>query len=198
MWLFNGSFVAFCCLIKKTFVTWLIHSSASAEDRHFIQISGTDGHVTYINKEDLSRPMYRQDILLATSTNSVKRHGTHPQSIVSVSGVDTTPSCWDKCCIPESIKSTLKTMLNFSVLRDARFILICLGSFTSNGNIQPPFLYIDKRAEMIGIDNIIALPLVSIIGTCSIRGLHDCQWNLVILFAYIIPKCVYVIYAHEN
>ncbi|KAK4883343.1 hypothetical protein RN001_006662 [Aquatica leii] len=73
-------------------------------------------------------------------------------------------------CCPESVKRSLATMLDFSVLKSKAFVLISIsGLFTVLG-LYTPFMFLVDRAVDFGMDRNLAYHLITVIGIANTLG----------------------------
>jgi predicted MFS family arabinose efflux permease len=70
-------------------------------------------------------------------------------------------------CVPQSIKDTLQEMMDFSLLKDPRFMLICFGNILTFLGFYVPFVYAVDLAFSIGVGKSEAAILISVIGEIS-------------------------------
>ena len=71
---------------------------------------------------------------------------------------------WGYLCVPQSCKDTLQEMLDFSLLRDRGFLLVCLGNVFAFLGFYVPFVYAVDMAVNRGIDSSKAAFIISVIG----------------------------------
>lgn len=125
------------------------------------------------HKEDFARPMYKKDIFYSGSIAHIPQYRSQPDmdsyitSITSIPGVSELPksSVWDHCtCLPKSVVDTLKEMLDFSLLLDFNFAMLCLGNLFAMSGFYVPFTYLVDRAKILGISGTDAAFLLSVIG----------------------------------
>lgn len=130
---------------------------------------------------DTSRPMYRDDIFFGGSLARLPQYTSHTNLgyTMSVTRIPTdndidegnSHSC--KLC-PESVRRTLATMLDVSLLQSPSFLLLAMsGGFTMMGFFVP-FMYLTDRATTTGMAENYAMWLVSAIGVCNTIGRVVC------------------------
>ena len=131
------------------------------------------------HKEDFARPLYKKDIFYSGSIANIPQYRSQPDmdsyitSITSIPGVSEVPkrSVWDHCsCLPKSVVDTLKEMLDFSLLLDFNFAMLCLGNLFAMSGFYVPFTYIVDRAQILGISGTDAAFLLSVIGIANTFG----------------------------
>lgn len=71
---------------------------------------------------------------------------------------------WRYLCVPQSCKDTLQEMMDFSLLKDFGFLLICIGNIMTFLGFYVPFVYVVDFAVSHGIDKGKAAFLISVIG----------------------------------
>lgn len=130
---------------------------------------------------DTVRPMYRDDIFFGGSLARLPQYSSRSNLgyTMSVTRLPTqedieeekTNSC--KLC-PESVRRTLATMLDMSLLKSPSFLLLALsGGFTMMGFFVP-FMFLTERALGNGMEESYALWLVSAIGVFNTIGRVVC------------------------
>lgn len=127
------------------------------------------------HKQDFARPLYKKDIFYSGSIVHIPAPdmGSYIASITSIPGVTELPksSIWDKCiCLPKSVTDTLKEMLDFSLLLDFKFAMLCLGNLFAMSGFYVPFTYLVDRATLVGIPGTQAAFLLSVIGITNTIG----------------------------
>lgn len=131
-----------------------------------------------ISKEDFKRPLYKQDIFYSGSIYNIPQYRSQPDmgsyitSITSIPGISEVPktSVWDNCtCLPKSVIDTLKEMLDFSLMLDFNFLMLCLGNLFAMSGFYVPFTYLVDRAKILGISGTKAAFLLSVIGKCKVQ-----------------------------
>ena len=70
--------------------------------------------------------------------------------------------------IPKAAKDVLRQMLDFSLLKDPVFLIICLGEVFGFVGLFIPFVFITERAVAFGIPDTKAAFLLSVIGRLTV------------------------------
>lgn len=129
-----------------------------------------------IEKKDYARPLYRKDIFYSGSTLKIPEYTSQPDMRSYITSITTIPgelqippsSIWDHCtCLPKSIADTLRDMLDFSILKDISFVLICIGNLFAMVGFYVPFIYLVDHATEQNVSKTDAAFLVSVIGMTS-------------------------------
>lgn len=172
-------------LLEKNEVKAVIVSSGR---RH--TISGKRGLDSNTNsrrgsRQDVSRPMYRDDILYSGSLAKLPQYrsqtslGYH----MSVTHIPTRNDIEEevegegKCKIcPEAVSRVISTMLDISLLKNYSFILLAFSGFFTMMGFFVPFIYISDRAKLGGIDPETAVFLISAIGLFNTIARIGCGW----------------------
>lgn len=132
-----------------------------------------------IEKKDYARPMYRQDIFYSGSVNKIPQFTSQPDMHTYITSITTIPgeieippsSVWDHCtCLPKSIVDTLRDMLDFSILKDVPFVLICVGNLFAMVGFYVPFTYLVDHALEQNVSKSDAAFLLSVIGITNTVG----------------------------
>lgn len=127
------------------------------------------------------RPLYRDDIFFSGSLARLPQYTSHTNLGYTMS-VTRLPTQHDieeekstSCTFfPESVRRTLATMLDMSLLQSHSFLLLALsGGFTIMGFFVP-FMYLTDRALMSGMAESYAMWLVSTIGITNTIGRVVC------------------------
>ena len=71
---------------------------------------------------------------------------------------------WGYLCFPQSCKDTLQEMLDFSLLKDPGFLLVCFGNILAFLGFYVPFVYAVDLAVGMGINKSQAAFLISVVG----------------------------------
>lgn len=136
------------------------------------------------SRQDVSRPMYRDDILYSGSLAKLPQYrsqtslGYH----MSVTHIPTRQDIEEdidegKCKIcPEAVSRVLSTMLDISLLKNYSFILLAFSGFFTMMGFFVPFIYIADRAQKAGIDEDSAVFLLSAIGIFNTVARIVCGW----------------------
>lgn len=137
------------------------------------------------SRHDVSRPMYRDDIFFSGSLAKLPQYRsqtslgyhmsvTHMPTRQDIEEEDEQASKCKVC--PEAVRRTLSTMLDISLLKDYSFILLAFSGFFTMMGFLVPFIYITHRAKLSGIDENIAVYLVSSIGVFNTVARIVCGW----------------------
>lgn len=120
---------------------------------------------------DNSRPLYRDDIFFSGSLARIPQYqsqsslGYHMSVTRMPTNLDVQEEEESSCKLcPEAVRRTLATMLDVSLLKSPSFILLALSGFFTMMGFFVPFLYLTSRAVGEGMNENIALFLVSAIG----------------------------------
>lgn len=128
--------------------------------------------------KDHQRPFYRDDIFYGGSLNRLSHYKSQISSVGYHMSVTRLPTAKDlaeeesgNCYLcPESVRRTLSTMLDWSLLKSPSFLILAIsGSLTMMG-FYTPFIYLPDRAKTYGIENSTCMFLVSIIGIGNTIG----------------------------
>lgn len=118
-----------------------------------------------------NRPMYRDDIFFSGSLVRIPQYQSQTSLAYHMS-VTRMPTKQDvieveeKSCklCPESVRRTLATMLDVSLLKSPSFLLLAFSGFFTMMGFFVPFMFIAGRAKEGGMDEANALMIVSAIG----------------------------------
>ncbi|XP_031332551.1 monocarboxylate transporter 7 isoform X3 [Photinus pyralis] len=138
------------------------------------------------------RPMSRKDIFYSGSVinlpeyQSQKSLTNYRQSVMSIprpsrnemGDIEKGEPC-DMCpclVLPESFKSALAQMMDFSLLKDPVFMLIAISNLFGMAGLYVPFVYLVDCAKSDGIDPGQASFLLSIIGITNTVGRIACGY----------------------
>lgn len=137
------------------------------------------------SRQDVSRPMYRDDILYSGSLAKLPQYrsqtslGYH----MSVTHIPTRKDIEEevedegKCKMcPEAVSRVLSTMLDVSLLKNYSFILLALSGFFTMMGFFVPFIYISERAKLAKIDPETAVLFLSAIGVFNTIARIVCGW----------------------
>lgn len=126
---------------------------------------------------DAARPLYRDDIFFGGSLARLPQYTSRTSvgwtmsvtHIPTQNDIDEEKKSSCKIC-PESMRRTVATMLDLSLLKSPSFVLLALsGGFTMMG-FYIPFMYLTARAELSEMDKSYSMWLVSAIGVCNTIG----------------------------
>lgn len=150
--------------------------------------AGFSMHSLNVSKRDLARPLYRKDIFYSGSVLNIPQYQSQPDVKSYVTSITTIPGevaflsggeskCWQYLCFPQSVKDTLQEMMDISLLKDPRFLLICFGNVLVFLGFYVPFVYIvDLAKNMLVDDKSNAAFLISIIGIANTIGRVVTGW----------------------
>lgn len=153
-------------------------------------ISGKRGLDSHSNsrrgsRQDVSRPMYRDDILYTGSLAKLPQYqsqtslGYHMSvtHIPTRKDIEEEEESEGKCKIcPEAVSRVLSTMLDVSLLQNYSFILLAFSGFFTMMGFFVPFIYISDRARLGGIDGETAVFFLSTIGMFNTIARIVCGW----------------------
>lgn len=78
-------------------------------------------------------------------------------------------------CCPKSVKRTLATMLDFSLMRSPSFILLAVSGFMSTLGVYIPYLYLVEATTKQGqMDPKISVYLMTVLGSANAVGRLSC------------------------
>lgn len=125
-------------------------------------------HTAY---RDRMKQVKVHDIIYSGSMLYIPQFHSHPNlfhahSLYSIqSTYSQRVTFWDRCtCLPDSILKIFKEMLDFSLLLNIPFLLLCIGNIFACTGFFIPFYFLVDRALILGISNTQAAFLLSIIG----------------------------------
>ncbi|XP_076310971.1 uncharacterized protein LOC143225435 isoform X3 [Tachypleus tridentatus] len=141
------------------------------------------------DRRELARPLYRKDIFYSGSIAHLPQY-VHSQrdvrsfvaSVTSIprksSMVDTVPSFTEgkiegRCSwfhLPSSFSSVIREMLDFSLIKNPVFFVLCLSNVFGMMGFYIPFVYITDSSVVKGISREKAAFLLSIIGIMNTLG----------------------------
>ncbi|XP_014278918.1 monocarboxylate transporter 9 isoform X4 [Halyomorpha halys] len=141
-------------------------------------------------RKELVRPLSRKDIFYSGSVVNLPEYQSqrsivgYRQSVVSLpkyhrgpdGEVIEPPDLCPCCTLPESFKSALATMLDFSLLKNPVFLLIGISNVFGMAGLYIPFVYLVDYAVEEGIERSTASMLLSIIGITNTIGRVACGW----------------------
>ncbi|GAB6027761.1 hypothetical protein CHUAL_001998 [Chamberlinius hualienensis] len=136
--------------------------------------------------EEVTRPFYRQDIFFSgslmripqyTSRTSLKQYRT---SIVSIPKEQQLTfgnrnKLRNMLC-PKTIRHTINSMLDFSLLKSATFVVLCIASFITMAGFFIPFVYLADYAINVEVSKEDAAFLFSVIGIANTVGRVFSGW----------------------
>nr|XP_019558338.2 LOW QUALITY PROTEIN: monocarboxylate transporter 5-like [Aedes albopictus] len=120
---------------------------------------------------DATRPLYRDDIFFTGSLVRIPQYqsqtslGYHMSVTRLPTQTDVEEIEEQQCKIcPEAVRRTLATMLDMTLLKSPSFMLLAISGFFTMMGFFVPFMYITQRATTGGMDQNVALFIVSAIG----------------------------------
>ncbi|KAF2895374.1 hypothetical protein ILUMI_10798 [Ignelater luminosus] len=136
-----------------------------------------------------ARPLYRDDIFYSGSLSILPEYRTSRQSSLirypsyeksaieyhlSVTRITTQRDIEERyaicVCCPVSMKRTLATMLDLSLLKSPSFLLLSFSGFLTLLGLYTPFLFMPQRAILYGMKPQIAYFLLSTLGIANTIG----------------------------
>ncbi|KAL8616127.1 hypothetical protein ACOMHN_066614 [Nucella lapillus] len=140
-----------------------------------------------VSKKDLARPLYRKDIFYSGSVHTLPLFRSQPDMKSYITSITTIPGqtafvaggeakVWRYLCVPQSVKDTLQEMLDFSLLKNSSFLLICLGNVLAFLGFYVPFVFCVDLAVSLGISKSNAAFLISVIGITNTVGRVVTGW----------------------
>lgn len=141
-------------------------------------------------RKELIRPLSRKDIFYSGSVVNLPEYQSqrsiigYRQSVVSLpryhrgpdGEVVEPPELCPCLTLPESFKSALAAMLDYTLLKDPVFLLIGISNVFGMAGLYVPFVYLVDAAVQDGIDQSTASFLLSIIGITNTVGRVLCGW----------------------
>ncbi|XP_014242664.1 monocarboxylate transporter 3 isoform X2 [Cimex lectularius] len=141
-------------------------------------------------RKELIRPLSRKDIFYSGSVVNLPEYQSqrslagYRQSVVSLryqhrgpdGEVVDPPELCPCLTLPESFKSALAAMLDYTLLKDPVFLLIGISNIFGMAGLYVPFVYLVDAAVQDGIDQGLASFLLSIIGITNTIGRVLCGW----------------------
>ncbi|XP_054717390.1 monocarboxylate transporter 12-B-like [Uloborus diversus] len=140
------------------------------------------------SRKDVVRPLYRKDIFYSGSIVNLPQYRqskadirSYMQSVTTIpqdesdDEVETTMSLKKRCpkwCpkLPPSMKHTLREALDFSLLKEPVFLLMCLANVLGMMGFYVPFVYVTDSSVKKGIAKDAAAFLLSVIGITNLIG----------------------------
>lgn len=126
------------------------------------------------------RPLYKEDAFFGGSLARLSQYTSQAHSIdyhVSVSHLPTKQDIEEEreCQLcPEAVQRALGSMLDISLLQSPSFMLLSVSGFLTMMGFYVPFIYITDRATINGMDQSLAMWLVSTIGIANTIGRIGC------------------------
>lgn len=135
----------------------------------------------------LNRPMSRQDVFYSGSVKNLPEFKSQPDvphyiaSTLSIptlvgaeGGGDGAPAV--ATGVKETIKATLRSMLDVSLLKDPMFLILAFSGFFTLTGFFVPFIYLPRQAMAVGHTKDSATFLISILGITNIVARILCGW----------------------
>lgn len=115
------------------------------------------------------KPVNQHQIIYSGSLLNIPAFHSHPNIVHSMFSIQSEyanrETFWDRCtCLPTSIVSILREMLDFSILLNFPFLLLCIGNIFACVGFFIPFYFLVDRALLINIPSTQAAFLLSIVG----------------------------------
>ncbi|XP_050415563.1 monocarboxylate transporter 14 [Patella vulgata] len=130
-----------------------------------------------VPKEDYKRPLYKKDIFYSGSVLNIPQFRSQVDMRSYIQSITTIPTeqhnesvFWKLLPIPKSAKDTMREMLDISLLKDAGFMMLCLGNVFVFMGFYVPFVFLVDKAQLSGIEENKAAFLVSVIGITNCFG----------------------------
>ncbi|CAC5388567.1 Monocarboxylate transporter 9 [Mytilus coruscus] len=160
---------------QKTNVHRINRRSSSLNDISQFQRSNyTDKRCAYRDRMKLGRT---HEIIYSGSMLYIPQFQSHPNlvhthSVYSIqSSYSQRVTFWDRCtCLPDTVLKIFKEMLDFSLLLNIPFLLLCIGNIFACTGFFIPFYFLVDRALILGTPNTQAAFLLSIIGITNTIG----------------------------
>ncbi|ELT99746.1 hypothetical protein CAPTEDRAFT_22666, partial [Capitella teleta] len=170
------------------------HLTRVQEDKHKVQFNHEEDSLLTAStmslkkqkqkeKDDMNRPMYRQDIFYSGSVTSIVEYAQSNDDMTSymasIASIPPPPpeddhSCKAKC-LP--IFYVLQTIFDISLFGSPTFIVLLTGTgILAFTGFFTPFMYIVENAILLGVDENSATFLLSILGICNISGRLIAGW----------------------
>ncbi|XP_067128273.1 LOW QUALITY PROTEIN: monocarboxylate transporter 12-like [Centruroides vittatus] len=132
-------------------------------------------------RREYYRPIYRKDIFYSGSVTSLAQYNqsqkdirTYVASVTSLPKTDGEEE--ESSCVSPAITVALKEMLNFSLLKDCSFMLLCISNIFGMMGFYIPFVYITDSSTLKGIPKSDAAFILSIIGITNTLGRMVFGW----------------------
>lgn len=129
----------------------------------------------YHQKLEINRPMYKDDIFFSASLTRLPQY-TSKSSLAYNLAITRLPTRNDieeeKTCklLPEAVKRTLSTMLDFELLKSPSFLILAFGGFFTMMGFYVPFMFLVDRAVMNNTPEEVAIWMVASIGIANTIG----------------------------
>jgi len=134
----------------------------------------------------LNRPLSRQDIFYPGSVKNLPEFKAQPDvphyiastlsihTLVGEGGAGGGPMV--ATGVKETIKATLRSMLDVSLLKDPQFLILAFSGFFTLTGFFVPFIYLPRQAMAVGHSEGSSTFLVSILGMTNIVARILCGW----------------------
>lgn len=133
-----------------------------------------------IAREEYARPLYRKDIFYSGSIIHIPQFQSQPDMNSYITSITTIPGTvevdrecwlWDYVCLPKAAKDTLREMLDFSLLFDPAFGIVCFANILVFLGYFIPFVFLrDRATEELNITPEKSAFLLSLIGIANTVG----------------------------
>lgn len=115
------------------------------------------------------KPVNQHQIIYSGSLLNIPPFHSHPNIVHSMFSIHSAyanrKTVWDRCtCLPSSVVDILREMLDFSLLLNIPFLVLCIGNIFACVGFFIPFYFLVDRALLLNIPNTQAAFLLSIIG----------------------------------
>jgi len=165
--------------------------SMSKTDMDNESVNFTMSRISIQARKELIRPLSRKDIFYSGSVMNLPEYQSqrslagYRQSVLSIpqystNRVDVEKGTLELCpclTLPDSVKSVLSSMLDYSLLKNPVFLLIGISNVFGMAGLYVPFVYLVECAEKEGnIESDLASFLLSIIGITNTVGRVFCGW----------------------
>ncbi|KAH8386559.1 hypothetical protein KR093_001214 [Drosophila rubida] len=138
----------------------------------------------------------RNDLSRSRSGSGViKRYGSLRQSHPLAQSQELTKCCGCISCSKET-RDTFAEMMNFSLLKDAVFVIFSISNFCTSIGFNMPYLYMATHAKTLGIGDQEASFLISCIGVANTAGriilgyIADKPWvNRLLVYNVCLTTC---------
>ncbi|KAH8292909.1 hypothetical protein KR044_008159 [Drosophila immigrans] len=138
----------------------------------------------------------RNDLSRSRSGSGViKRYGSLRQSHPLAQSQELTKCCGCITCSKET-RDTFAEMMNFSLLKDAVFVIFSISNFCTSIGFNMPYLYMAAHAKTLGISNQQASFLIASIGVANTVGriilgyIADKPWvNRLLVYNVCLTAC---------
>ncbi len=134
-------------------------------------------------KGELLKPLNRRDIFFGASLQTLAEYRSQPDMTSYIASVTVIPKPTEDdttccSCVPADIRRILSEMLDFSVMSNPHFVIICIGSIFIQIGYFIPIVFITAYATSLGINTRKAASLISVMGKSTVRPLVSMIGNL--------------------